>query len=185
MAETNDISVEELDSLSTIDILKERFHEVDGGAALYNNGLIAKYCFRTLGKYPILYGYKRYSSGTHRIYFQIEKRGDLRCFFGIGTASEEVKRVISIETDNRSLYGWWGLNSCAINGKVQRNKEKNDIKNYDKLTLVIQCDEQKIQLEHHRTKRTLELPIDIILCPFPWKIVVELPTYGDCVHILQ
>ncbi|CAF0850834.1 unnamed protein product [Adineta ricciae] len=164
---------------------KEKFCEVDGGAALYENGLMAKYCYRALGKYPILYGYKRYSTGTHRIKFRIEKRGDLRCFFGIGTTCEEVKRMISVETDNRSLYGWWGLNSYVINGKVQRNKEKNNIKTYDELTLILKCDEEKIQLEHHRTKRVLDLVIDLALCPFPWKIVVELPTYGDCVHILQ
>ena len=164
---------------------KEKFHEIDGGAALSNDGLVAKYCFRTLSKYPIIYGYKRYSYGIHRIHFQIEKRGDLRCFFGINTSLEKVNRVIIMETDNRSLYGWWGLNSIVVNGKVQRSNEKNDIKNYDELTLVLKCDQQQIELEHHRTKRLLKLSIDITICPFPWKIVVELPTYGDCVRVIQ
>jgi hypothetical protein len=54
----------------------------------------------------------------------------------------------------------------------------------DEVTLILKCDHQQIQLEHHRTKRTLQLSIDITTCPFPWKIIVELPTYGDCVRIL-
>ncbi|CAF2468851.1 unnamed protein product [Rotaria sp. Silwood2] len=165
--------------------LKEKFHEVDGGAALSSDDLVAKYCFRTLSKYPIIYGYKRYSSGTHHIRFQIEKRGDLRFFFGIITSSEKVSRVMSTDIDNKSLYGWWGLNSTVINGKVQRSKEKNDVEKCDELTLTLKCNHQQIDLEHHRTNRLLKLSIDIILCPFPWKIVVELPIYGDCVRIIQ
>jgi hypothetical protein len=165
-------------------VTNEKFHEVDGGAALSDDGLVAKYCFRTLSKDPIIYGYKRYSYGTHNIHFQIEKRGDLRFFFGIVTSSEKVNRVISTNIDNKSLYGWWGLNSKVINGEVQRNKEKNDIKKYDELTLILKCDHQQIQLEHHRTKRLLELSIDITICPFPWKIIVELPTYVDCIRII-
>ncbi|CAF0950542.1 unnamed protein product [Adineta steineri] len=181
--------IEEFDSSlindNEIILLKGKFHEVDGGAQLTDNNLVARYCFRTLLKYPIIYGYNRYSCGTHYIHFEIEKRGDLRCFFGIGTSLEMVNRVITVDTDNKSLYGWWGLNSFVINGKVQRSKEKNDIKNYDELTLILKCDHQQIELEHHRTKRLLKLSIDITLCPFPWKIVVELPTYGDCVRIIR
>ncbi|CAF3780697.1 unnamed protein product [Rotaria socialis] len=164
---------------------KEKFHEVDGGAALYNDGLLAKYCFRALSKYPIIYGYKRYSYGTHQIRFQIEKRGDLRSFFGIMSSLDKVSRVISTDLDNRSLYGWWELNSIVTNGKVKRSKEKNDIEKNDELTLTLKCDQQQIELEHHRTKRLLKLSVDILLCPFPWKIVVELPTYGEYVRIVQ
>jgi hypothetical protein len=145
---------------------------------------VAKYCFRTLLKYPIIYGYKQYSFGTHYIHFQIEKRGDLRFFFGIISSLEKVSRVISNDTDNKSLYGWWGLNSMVINGEVQRSKEKNDIEKNDQLTLILQCDHQQIQLQHHRTNRLLQLSIDITTCPFPWKFVVELPSYGDCLRIL-
>jgi hypothetical protein len=165
-------------------VIQEKFAEVDGGASLSEDGLLAKYCFRTLSKYPIIYGYKRYSYGTHFIHFQIEKRGDLRSFFGISTSLERVNRVISTEIDNKSLYGWWGLNTIVINGKVQRNKEKNNMERYDEVTLILNCDHQQIQLQHHRTKRILQLSIDITICPFPWKIIVELPTYGDCVRII-
>ena len=165
--------------------LNEKFHEVDGGAALSENGLVAKYCFRTLSKYPIIYGYKRYSNGSHHVRFQIEKRDDLRFFFGIINSLETVKRVISVDTDNKSLYGWWDLNCIVINGKVQRSKEKINIEKCDELTLILKCGHQQIELEHHRTKRLLQLPIDLALCPFPWKLVVELRTYGDCIRIIQ
>ena len=165
-------------------LIKEKFNEVDGGASLSDDGLLAKYCFRALAKYPIIYGYKRYSFGTHCIHFHIEKRGDLRSFFGINTSLERVSRVISTEVDNRSLYGWWGLNSMVMNGQVRRTREKNDIEKYDDVTLILKCDQQQIQLEHHRTKRILQLSIDLTICPFPWKIVVELPMYGDCIRII-
>lgn len=163
----------------------EKFHEVDGGAALHDGGLMARYCFRTLNKYPIIYGCNRYSFGTHHVRFQIEKRGDLRSFFGIISSSHRVSRVISVETDNQSLYGWWGVNILVQNGQVQRNKERNEVEKNDQLTLTLKCDQQQIQLEHHRTKRVFELSVDVFTCPFPWRIVVELPSYADCVRILQ
>lgn len=118
------------------------------------------------------------------MHFQIDKRGDLRSFFGITASSDRISRVISTEFDNKSLYGWWGLNTIVVNGKLQRNKEKNDIEKHDELTLIIRCDQQQIQLYHHRTKRLLQLSIDVSLCSFPWKIIVELPMYGECVRIL-
>lgn len=165
-------------------MINEKFYEVDGGAALSDDGLLARYCFRALSKYPIIYGYKRYSYGTHSIRFQIEKRGDLRCFFGILSSLDKVNRIISTDIDNKSLYGWWDLNTIVINGKVQRNKENNDIRKFDELTLILKCDHQQIQLKHHRTNRILQLSIDITICPFPWKIVTELSSYGDCIRII-
>jgi hypothetical protein len=165
-------------------LIGETFQEVDGGAALTESGHMARYCFRALAKYPIIYGCKRYMFGTHRVRFQIEKHGDLRCFFGVMTSLESVCRVISIETDNRSLYGWWDLNINVRNGRVERNQKKNELKTNDQLTLTLKCDHQEIELEHHRTNRILKTTIDILACPLPWKIVVELTSYGDCVRIL-
>lgn len=149
------------------------------------DGLVARYCFRTLAKYPIIYGCNRYASGTHHIRFQIDKRGDLRAFFGIIASTDRVCRVISVDNDNRSLYGWWGLNILVQNGRIQRNQEKNEVLKYDQLTLTINCDEHEIQLKHHRTNRLLKLSIDLLSCPFPWKLVVELTSYGDSVRILH
>lgn len=172
------------DDKDTIYTIREIFHEVDGGAAISSAGLVAKYCFRALSKYPIIYCLKRYSYGTHHIRFQVEKREDLRCFFGIISSLDRVSRVITTEIDNRSLYGWWGLNTVVTNGKLRRTREKNDIEKHDELTLILKCDDQEIALEHHRTKRILKQSIDIFLCPFPWKIVVEIPTYGEYVRII-
>ena len=162
---------------------EETFEEVDGGAALSDDRRMARYCFRTLAKYPIIYGSKRYSDGIHSIRFLIDKRADLRSFIGIVSSMDRVSRVISTENDNRSLYGWWGLNILVQNGKISRNQEKNEVQRFDQLTLKINCDEQEIQLEHHRTNRSLKLSIDPSVCPLPWKIVVELPSYGDSIRL--
>ncbi|CAF4450785.1 unnamed protein product, partial [Adineta steineri] len=51
--------------------------------------------------------------------------------------------------------------------------------------LIIDCDNQKLYLEHHRTKRLEHLPIKLDVCPFPWKILVRLLTTGDCIRILN
>ena len=164
---------------------EEKFDEVDGGAALSDDGRLARYCFRALAKYPIIYGSKRYSTGVHSIRFQIDKRGDLRSFVGIIASTDRVSRVMAAELDNRSLYGWWGWNILVQNGKTQRNQEKNELQRFDQVTLIVNCDEPEIQLEHQRTNRRLKLPIDPLSCPTPWKVVVELTSYGDSVRILS
>lgn len=144
-----------------------------------------RYCFRTLNKYPIVYGTNRYTYGIHHIRFQIEKREDSRLFFGVINSEKRVSRVITINEDNQSLYGWWGLSIVVIDGKVQRSREKSDVYKFDQLTLIVNCDEYCIELKHHRTQRCLQLPIDPGRCPFPWKLVVELRSYGDSIRIIQ
>lgn len=176
----NDDQIEKLPVLPS-----EKFQEVDGGAAITDDGHLVRYCFRTLNKYPIVYGSNRYTTGTHEIRFRIDKRGELRSFVGIIASSERVSRVISIETDNKSLYGWWGLNIFVKNGKTQRIPEKTDLEKSEDITFIIKCDQHQIQLEHRRTKRLLQLSIDPSTCPFPWRVVVELTSYGDWARILQ
>jgi hypothetical protein len=55
----------------------------------------------------------------------------------------------------------------------------------DKVTLILNCDSRKIQLHHHRTKKIVDMPIDLRLCEFPWKIVVILFAKNDSVEILR
>ncbi|CAF0939176.1 unnamed protein product [Rotaria sp. Silwood1] len=165
--------------------INEKFGDIDGKATLSEDNLIVTCCLASILTQPIIYGVNRYSTGKHQIRFRIEKMGDLRLFFGIIRSLENISRSSQAQNNNNSLYGWWDLNEAIINGKVQTTKYRNIVSSGDELTLILDCDNKQIQLQHHRTKRLAQLLIDLNKCPFPWKIVIRLQSAGDCVRILQ
>jgi hypothetical protein len=160
----------------------ERFDEIFGPAIITEGGLVVTCCSDSIFSYSIIYGADRYSSGTHRIHFRIDKIGDLRLFFGITASSVKMTRA---STRDKSLYGWCDLNKVVENGERQKSADSKVIRMGDEVTLTLDCDNRQIRLQHHRTNRLLQLYIDINNCPFPWKTVVELPSEGDSVRILQ
>ncbi|CAF3683330.1 unnamed protein product [Rotaria sordida] len=173
-------------------VINEKFGDIDGKAILSEDNLVVTCCLASILTQPIIYGINRYSNGKHHIRFRIEKMGDLRLFFGIIRSLENISRSGQTQTNNNnnynynnSLYGWWDLNEAIINGKVQTTKYRNILSTGDELTLILDCDNKQIQLQHHRTKRLAQLLIDLNKCPFPWKIVIRLQSAGDCVRILQ
>jgi len=50
---------------------------------------------------------------------------------------------------------------------------------------MLDCDDRRIQLEHHRAHRIVDMSIDSRLCAFPWKIIVFLPEIDNCVRIVR
>jgi len=170
------------DSLSTT---SEKFVEIDGKATLSDDNLLVTCCLASILTQPIIYGRNRYSIGKHQIRFRIEKMGDLRLFFGIIRSLENISRSGQAQNNNNSLYGWWDLNEAIVNGKVQTTKYRNIVVTGDEITLILDCDNKQVQLQHHRTKRLAQLLIDLDKCPFPWKIAIRLQSVGDCVRILQ
>ncbi|CAF2862184.1 unnamed protein product, partial [Rotaria sp. Silwood2] len=166
-------------------IINEKFGDIDGKATLSEDNLLVTCCLVSILTQPIIYGINRYSTGKHQIRFRIEKMGDLRLFFGIIRSLENISRSGQAQNNNNSLYGWWDLNEAIINGKVQTTKYRNIVSTGDELTLILDCDNKQVQLQHHRTKRLAQLLIDLNKCPFPWKIVIRLQSAGDCVRILQ
>lgn len=159
----------------------ERFAEITGNIKLLADGLIA-YCseFSPSGSYTS--GMNRYSRGIHRIHFQINKKNSQYLFFGITSASEKFKSDMSTI---QSMYGWWDLNYTVVDGVGTNASSEKTIQKGDKLTLVLNCDQHLIQLKHHRTNRSVELPIDLQQCPYPWKIVVRLDSPSDSVTIVH
>ncbi|CAF0916353.1 unnamed protein product [Rotaria sordida] len=127
-------------------------------------------------------GFNNYSLGKHSIVFLIEKKGIKNIFFGIHSASIDIS---SSEFD-RSIYGWWNLDYVIVNGdNVDGNNKEEIIQTGDKITLILDCDNQQIQFEHHRIKKLVHLPILLSECPFPWKILIRLINSGDCIRILR
>ena len=125
-------------------------------------------------------GIHQYSSGKHSIDFLIEKKGNKNIFIGIISSSH---KIIS-PTFDYSVHGWWNLDYTIINGESKGGDNNEIIQTGDKITLIIDCDNQQIQLEHHRTKRLVHLPIKLEVCPFPWKILIRLLNAGDSIRIL-
>lgn len=126
-------------------------------------------------------GYNQYSSGVHAIRFLIEKKGEKNLFIGIFSTSHQ---IIS-PTFDYSVHGWWNFNHRIINGESKGDGECETVQSSDQLTLRLDCDQQRIQLEHQRSKTSVRLPIDLEVCPFPWTILVRLLSSGDSIRILS
>ena len=126
-------------------------------------------------------GVNEYTSGKHSIDFLIEKKGSKNIFLGIHSSSEQ----LSSPTFDYSVHGWWNLDYIIINGESQVGDNNEIIQTGDQITLTLDCNQQQIQLEHHRTKRLVHIPIKLDICPYPWKILVRLLNGGDCVRILS
>jgi hypothetical protein len=169
----------------SVSIITEKFVEIDGKATLSDDNRTVTCCLASILTQPIIYGLNRYSTGKHQVRFRIDKMGDLRLFFGIIRSLENISRSGQAQNNNNSLYGWWDLNEAIVNGKVQTSKYRNIVTTGDEVTLILDCDNKQVQLQHHRTKRLAQVSIDLDKCPFPWKIVIRLQSVGDCVRILQ
>jgi hypothetical protein len=160
----------------------ERFNEVDGKALISEEGLVATFDGNSVFSRPIIYGANRYSSGTHRIHFRIDRIGKLTIFLGITTSFVKITETYSYD---QALYGWWDLFKIVVNGNIQQCDGDKVVRTGDEMTLILDCDNRQIQLQHHRTNLSREVSIDINKCPFPWKAVVQFKYQGDSVRILQ
>ncbi|UJR30848.1 hypothetical protein I4U23_018363 [Adineta vaga] len=158
----------------------EQFIDIHGNINLSLNGLTAS-CSdcRWDGSYSS--GVGRYSTGKHHIRFHIEKKNSVYLFFGILTASEV---LVSRSTESKSTYGWWELDFIVSNGKAGTRGQNKVINTGDDVTLILDCHNQRIQFQHHRTNMLVDLPVNLELCPFPWKIIVRLDSEGDSVTIV-
>lgn len=162
-------------------LVREKFDDVFGSAALLEDGLVATYSGPWLGDSSIC-GVNVYSVGTHHIRFRIMEKFYDSPFFGIITASQKnTKRVL----ESVSTNGWWNFDVPIINGdKEDRVGKDKIIRQYDDLTLTIDCERKQIFLKHHRTRRLFHIPIDMRACPFPWRMLVVLHRRGDSVRII-
>jgi hypothetical protein len=157
----------------------ERFDKFYGSAILSEKGLVAK---NVDDDYSRICGINQYSSGVHQIHFRIEERTNSCPFLGIISLLEELNlRKITLPSAN----GWSDLDYIIVNGKSQGASVSNRIiQSGDEVTLILDCDNREILLEHHRTNRLVRQSIDIEECPFPWKILVALSSRNGSIRIL-
>ncbi|CAF3545927.1 unnamed protein product [Adineta steineri] len=138
-----------------------------------------------------------YISGIHSIRFRIEKQGTNNPFFGITSALKEPNPW------NRKTplaYGWWEipvpndkLDLYKGNNDTKENndrREKTNFKDFcmrtgDEITLTLNCTNNEIELENHRTKQYIYERVAYEKCPFPWRIAIVLYSPGDSISILS
>ncbi|CAF1151234.1 unnamed protein product [Didymodactylos carnosus] len=160
-------------------LVREKFEEAAGPATVSEDGLLATYSGSWTGDSSIS-GVNLYSSGTHHIRFRIQEMFYNSPFFGINGAPQEMS-ARDFEPPSADVSS--NLGFPIANGKNQWIGRDRIIRAGDEVTLILDCDRRQIFLEHHRTNRLLHLPIDLRVCPLPWKIVIVLRRRGDCVRI--
>lgn len=160
--------------------IHERFYRFYGAATLSEQDLVAK----TVGdEYTRICGLNQYSSGVHQINFRLDEQINSCPFLGIISSLEGLNlRKLTLP----SVNGWSDLDYTIVNGKSQATFVSNrTIQSGDEVTLILDCDNREILLEHHRTKRVVRQSIDIQECPFPWKILVALTSRNGSIRILN
>ncbi|CAF0936295.1 unnamed protein product [Adineta steineri] len=163
----------------SIESIQERFKVMFGPCKLTEDDRVVTHSSYRAGLSQTS-GINQYSSGRHSIPFLIEKKGNKNIFIGVLSSSH---KIIS-PTFDYSVHGWWNLDHMIVNGESKGGDSNEIIQIGDKITLIIDCDNQEIQLEHQRSKRLENLPIKIGVCPFPWKILIRLLHPGDSLRIL-
>ncbi|CAF0848653.1 unnamed protein product [Rotaria sp. Silwood1] len=158
---------------------QERFDKFYGPVILSEKGLAAK---NISDDYSRICGITQYSSGVHRIHFRIGERTNSCPFLGIISSLEGLSlRKITLPSAN----GWSDLDYVVLNGKSLSTSISNKtIQSGDEVTLILDCDNREILLEHHRTNRLVRQSIDIQECPFPWKILVALSPRNGSIRVL-
>jgi hypothetical protein len=163
----------------SIDSIQEHFVLMFGSCKLSEEDHVATHSSYRAGLSQIT-GINQYSFGKHSIQFLIENKGNKNMFIGIISSSH---KVIS-PTFDYSVHGWWNLDHFIVNGETKGGDNNELIQTGDKITLITDCDNQEIQLEHHSTGRHVCLPVKLEVCPFPWKILIRLLAEGDSIRIL-
>lgn len=160
--------------------VKEKFNEVFGDIVLSSDGLIGT-CSSCICIGSCMSGIGRYSSGSHKIRFRVNRKRSCYLFFGIMNAARKLAYgVPAVE----SFYGWWDMNYTVKNGLGDVKTIARMIKSGDEVTMKLKCESRSIQLQHHRTNTVATLLVNLSLCPFPWKIVIRLDSEDDCVEII-
>jgi hypothetical protein len=173
----------------------EQFDETGGyGISLRNNKQVFEKLYATYGG-NYARGQEEYSTGQHRIRFQLEPVLDNReaNTILVGIISSNVKATDQYFNLTPSTYGWetssheWEDNTTIVqNGehkKVSKDKwsgaEIGDI-----LELTIDCDQQTISIKNQTRQGSDSMKVDVKNSPLPWKFIAIFSLYADRVRLL-
>lgn len=177
------IRIYQTHTINTTVTTSERFDEVTGSAVtlsqdrltVTNTGIDDLSCLASIS------GAISYSSGLHRIHFEITRKNRDYLFFGIKSSLEN---LITTAYCQSSTYGWWDVGYPVMKGNSLKHHTKNVIKTGDKITLILDCDQGQISYISHPTRQTEMLYIETNSCPLPWKFLIVINTIDDSVRLL-
>jgi hypothetical protein len=156
----------------------EKFDKIVGAITLSKDRLTA-ICSGSHWNGSDISGTNLYSSGVHSVRFRITKTGKNNPFFGI---TSPLKDTNPWNRKTPFAFGWWEI---PFNPDEKKLPENPNIESGDEVTLTLDCLNNQIQFEHHRTNRYIEETITNAQCTLPWRIAIVLYTPGDSVSIVS
>jgi hypothetical protein len=182
------IDIEQEHGKDSIDLIKiyqtthERFAEVVGSATLSKDRFTATNTNHThLLRFTSIRGALSYSSGLHKIYFEIMHKKQNYLFFGVMSSSQQ---LIANAYCLSSVYGWWDVGYPVLEGNSPDHYPGGIIKAGDKIALTLDCDQGHISYIVDHTKRSEKLEIDKNSCALPWNLLIAMDCMGDSVRLL-
>jgi hypothetical protein len=168
----------------TANTSNECFEQSFGNIQITNNGTVITH--NQSSRYAFARGRHEYSSGEHRLRFVIENLSIYKwVFLGVVSKSAPTQTTPSI---GKTCYGFSGQNNVWRDGNKTNglNGYKSNFETNDTIELLINCDQRKIHLINERTRSTHILDVDIVNCPFPWKLSVGFVySPGERIRILS
>jgi hypothetical protein len=162
--------------------VSEMFDKFIGLATFSENNVVATHTGDP-ERSTMVYITTLYSSGIHQIRFRIESKSNKYLFFGIINAQEEMSRTIF---NSPSLHGWMAPDVRVARSRKVLSGDIHEVFNAgDEISLTLDFDNQEILLENHQTNTNDRLPIDLRVCPLPWKVVVAFFSQNDSVRIIS
>ncbi|CAF3949412.1 unnamed protein product [Rotaria sp. Silwood1] len=135
----------------------EKFNESFGDIESSTDGLSGR-CLSSRWDDSCISGMGCYSSKIYCIRFRIESRTSNCWFFGIITASEKLTSSI---TERKSACAWWKVGYSIVGGTQKGRDLTRIMKSGDEVTLILDCDNRLIQLQHHYTNALVGIQIDL------------------------
>jgi len=173
----------------------ERFDETGGysHSLLDNNQVFEKSMETYGGNYAR--GQREYSTGQHRIRFQLEEVSFCTTAntILIGIISSSVTATDQYFNRTPSTYAWrtasyeWEDESMIVENGIHRRISKDKwpgAKTEDILELTIDCDKQTINMENQTGQGNDSMVVDLKKSPLPWKFIVIFFTHPARVRLL-
>ena len=160
----------------------ERFEKIDENIILSENNLVATCVTTRVFNSANIHGIYCYSKDIHHIRFRIEQKRDKFLFIGITTLEQANSQLGHAAP---SVNGCWDLDCFIKNGELNPEPNLTSIQTGDEVTFVLDCNGRQISFNHHRTQQTIQIPIDLAKCPFPWQILISLTNEGDRIRIVN
>jgi len=177
------IKVYQINATKTTIATHERFDEIVGNATLSKDHFTATMSDTKSSLDSVsIRGAIAYSSGLHKIYFEITNKKEDYLFFGVMSSAQPL--TINAFSQS-STYGWWDVGYSVLKGNSPNHKLGNIIKTGDKIALTLDCTQGLISYVVERTKQSEKLKIDINSCPLPWKFLIVMDAIGNSVHLLS